>query len=61
MIICKSPKAYYERCVAEMDGLQSCGRTIDCNMAEELDYDTEQILQQCEQAEIYGRKEEWED
>ena len=51
MIRCKSPFAYMDRCVIDMDAQQSCGGTICCNMAEDLDFDRECILKQCGHAE----------
>ncbi len=52
MIKCNSPHAnWYERCVVDMDGLQSCGGTICCNTAEDMDFDQECILRHCEYAE----------
>lgn len=51
MIRCNSPFAYMDRCVIDMDSQQSCGGTICCDMAEDMDFDREHILRRCEHAE----------
>lgn len=47
MIICNSQKGCGDRCVACMDGLQSLGGTIGCDIAENLDFKHDDILKQC--------------
>lgn len=42
---------YYEKCVVDMDGVDSQGGTIVCDIAEDLDFDRKEILNQCEYAE----------
>ena len=51
MIICKNKYGVCDRCVADMDGLQSIGGTICCDIAEDLDFDRVEILRKCEYAE----------
>ena len=51
MIRCKSRYGFYDRCVIDMDGQQSIGGTICCDIAEDLDFDREEILRKCEYAE----------
>lgn len=51
MIRCNSPFSYMDRCVIDMDSQQSCGGTICCDMAEDMDFDRERILRRCEHAE----------
>lgn len=50
-IKCNSPYAIGIHCVACMDGLESMGGTIDCSVAENLDYNEKLILDLCEYAE----------
>lgn len=55
MIKCNSPHANcYEKCVVDMDAQQSCGGTICCDMAEDMDFDRKKILEHCEYAESEG-------
>ena len=54
MIKCNSRFACYEKCVVDMDAQQSQGGTICCDMAEDMDFDRERILQNCEYAESEG-------
>lgn len=51
MIMCKSKYGMCDRCVADMDGQQSMGGRICCDIAEDLDFDREEILRKCEYAE----------
>ena len=51
MIRCKSKYGICDRCVIDMDGLQSMGGTIVCDTAEDLDFDRVEILRKCEYAE----------
>lgn len=51
MIRCKSRYGFYDRCVIDMNGQQSIGGTICCDIAEDLDFDREEILRKCEYAE----------
>lgn len=51
MIICKSKFGICDRCVVDMDGLQSIGGTIVCDTAEDLGFDRTEILRKCEYAE----------
>ena len=52
MVKCNSSYAhYYEKCVVDMDGVDSQGGTIVCDIAEYLDFDRKEILNQCEYAE----------
>ena len=51
MIRCNSPFAYMDRCIIDMDSQQLQGGTIRCDMAEDMDFDRERILQRCEHAE----------
>lgn len=51
MAKCNSPYTYYEKCVIDMDGIDGRGRTIGCDIAEDLDFDREEILNQCKYAE----------
>lgn len=52
MIKCNSSYARdYEKCVIDMDGIDSRGGIIGCDIAEDLDFDREEILNQCEYAE----------
>ncbi len=51
MIKCNSRFACYGRCVADMDAQQSQGGTICCDTAEDMDFDKQCILQNCEYAE----------
>ena len=54
MVMCNSPCGFQNICVASMDGQQSHGGTICCDTAEDLDFQEEDILKQCE----YAKKEE---
>ena len=54
MVMCNSPWGFWKTCVASMDGQQSHGGTICCDTAEDLDFQEEDILKQCE----YAKKEE---
>lgn len=54
MVMCNSPWGFWKTCVASMDGQQSYGGTICCDTAEDLDFQEEDILKQCE----YAKKEE---
>lgn len=47
MIRCSSPK-WCGKCVAEMDGQQSKGGTIVCDIAEDLEFCADDILAVCE-------------
>lgn len=47
MIRCNSPKGD-GKCVAEMDGQQSKGSTIVCDIAEDLEFCADDILAVCE-------------
>ena len=51
MIRCKSKYGICDRCVIDMDGLQSMGGTIVCDTAEDLDFARVEILRKCEYAE----------
>lgn len=52
MIKCNSPYAIdCEKCIIDMDGLDSQGGTISCDIAEDVDFSREEILKQCEYAE----------
>lgn len=51
MIRCNSPFAYGDRCVIDMDSQQALGGTICCDMAEDMEFSKERILQCCEHAE----------
>lgn len=51
MIRCKSRYGFYDRCVIDMDEQQSIGGIICCDIAEDLDFDREEILRKCEYAE----------
>ena len=50
MVMCNSPLGFWKTCVACMDGQQSHGGTICCDTAEDLDFQEEDILKQCEYA-----------
>lgn len=50
MVMCNSPWGFWKTCVASMDGQQSHGGTICCDTAEDLDFQEEDILKQCEYA-----------
>ena len=39
MVKCNSPFAYCEKCVIEIDGIDSQGGTIVCDTVEDLDFD----------------------
>lgn len=54
MVMCNSPWGFWKTCVASMDGQQSHGGTICGDTAEDLDFQEEDILKQCE----YAKKEE---
>ena len=54
MVMCNSPWGFWKTCVACMDGQQSHRGTICCDTAEDLDFQEEDILKQCE----YAKKEE---
>lgn len=51
MIRCKSKYGICDRCVIDMDDLQSMGGTIVCDTAEDLDFDRVEILRKCKYAE----------
>lgn len=51
MVMCNSPWGFWKTCVACMDGQQSHEGTICCDTAEDLDFQEEDILKQCEYAE----------
>lgn len=51
MIRCKSRYGFYDRCIIDMDGLETRGGTIGCDIAEDLDFDRVEILRKCEHAE----------
>ena len=50
MVMCNSPWGFWKTCVACMDGQQSHEGTICCDTAEDLDFQEEDILKQCEYA-----------
>lgn len=55
MIKCNSPLRYSDRCVACMDAQQSCGGTIICDIAEDYDYEEQDILIFCKYAELENK------
>ena len=54
MVMCNSPWGFRKTCVASMDGQQSHGGTICCDTAEDLDFQEEDILKQCEKRRNHG-------
>lgn len=48
MIKCNSPFAYCKKCVIDMDGMDSLGGAICCDIAEDLNFQREKILTHCE-------------
>lgn len=52
MIKCNSPYAIdCQQCIIDMDSMESLGGIICCDTAEDLDFNREEILKQCEYAE----------
>lgn len=51
MIKCNSPKGYCQKCVIDMDGQESQGGAICCDIAEDLEFRREDILTHCEHSE----------
>lgn len=53
MVKRNSPYAYCEKCIIDMDSMDSQGGIISCDTAEDLNFDRVEILKQCEYAEKY--------
>ena len=46
----KCSKYGFKKCVIDMDALETYGGTIRCNMAEDCNFNKEDILKRCEYA-----------
>ena len=55
VIKCNSPFRYSDICVACMDAQQSCGGTIICDIAEDYDYEEQDILVCCKYGELINK------
>lgn len=51
MIKCKNTDCIYGHCCVDCDGQKSKGGQCSCNIAEDLEFNREEILKRCEYAE----------